>query len=160
MKKAVFLDRDGVINAERGDYTWKKSDFVFNPDIKEALQQLKHKGFLLIIITNQGGIAKKIYSNQEFLDLTQWMLDKLNASEPLITDFYYCPHHPQTGLCLCRKPLSLLIERAVSRYQIDPSLSFMIGDQDRDVEAAEKLGIKSIKIRSNSSLLAILEEIC
>lgn len=160
MNKAIFIDRDGVINKERGDYTWKINDFVILPDVITALTILKEKGFKLIVITNQGGIAKGLYSYDEFLTLNSFMLSQLNAKQTLIDEVFLCPHHPSHGACLCRKPESLMLEKAMARFQIDANQSWMIGDQDRDVQAAQKLGIKSLKIESNSSLLSILEKIC
>lgn len=160
MNKAVFLDRDGVINLERGAYTFREEDFVILPDVKVALKALKSRGYLLIIITNQGGIAKGLYNHDTFNRLTRKMLEELNSEEQLITDVFYCPHHPDYSKCLCRKPESLLLERAAARYKIDLNTSWMIGDKDRDCEAAARIGVKSIKIEANSPLFPILEKIC
>lgn len=159
MNKAVFLDRDGVINEERGEYTWKKEDFRILPDVVSALLKLKEKGYLLIVITNQGGIARGIYTMDDFYEVNRYMLDELAKNNVKIDDWFFCPHYPEFGNCLCRKPESLLLERAAGKHQIDLSSSYFIGDKDRDVEAGKKAGVKTIKVDANSSLLLILDQI-
>lgn len=159
MNKAVFLDRDGVINEERGEYTWKKEDFRILPDVVNALLKLKEKGYLLIIITNQGGIARGIYTMEDFYEVNRYMLDELAKKNVKIDDWFFCPHYTEIGNCLCRKPESLLLERAAGKHQIDLSSSYFIGDKDRDMEAGKKAGVKTIKVDANSSLLLILDQI-
>lgn len=149
MKKAVFLDRDGVLNVERGEYTYKIEDFILEYKVCEALQKLKKAGFLLIVITNQGGIAKGLYTAQEVWQCHYFFQEKCGN---LIDDLYYSPYNPDVTNSLSRKPESLLFERAIARYGIEPSLSYMIGDSDRDMIPAQKLGIKTIKIGTNSAL--------
>jgi len=159
MNKAVFLDRDGVINEERREYTWKKEDFRILTDVAEALIKLKEKGYLLIIITNQGGIARGIYSLHDFYEVNRYMLDELTKKNAKIDDWFFCPHYPEFGNCLCRKPESLLLERAAGKHNIDLKSSYFIGDKDRDTEAGKKAGVKTIKVQANSSLLLILDQI-
>ena len=159
MNKAIFLDRDGVINKERGDYTWRIKDFIFNESIFEFLKQLQKKGYLFIIITNQGGISKEIYSHKDFSELNDFMFKEFKSQNINITDLYYCPHHNNVEKCLCRKPNSLMLEKAIARYNIDINKSYFIGDSERDILAGEKVGVKSILIEKNSDLTKILKDI-
>jgi D-glycero-D-manno-heptose 1,7-bisphosphate phosphatase len=159
MKKAIFLDRDGVINREIGDYTYKQEDFAFNEGLFEALNILQKNDYLLIVITNQGGIAKGIYSHQDFKLLTQSMIETLSENNIDITDVYYCPHHSDIEKCLCRKPNTLMLEKAIAKYKIDIKKSYFIGDSKRDIEAGDKLGLNTIKIKANENLLNILDDI-
>ncbi len=151
--KAIFLDRDGVINRERGDYTWRKEDFEFNSGIFDFLKIMLERGFLLFIISNQGGIAKGIFTQNTVEDLHAFMLHTLESHQIHITDLYYCPHHNDIELCLCRKPNSLLLEKAAARYGINCKQSYFIGDANRDVMAAEKAGIIPFKIQANDNLM-------
>lgn len=159
MNKAIFLDRDGVINYERGTYTSRVEDFIINPGIPEAIKMLRDNDFLVIIITNQGGIAKKIYSEQDVLEMHIKLCMELKKINTTITDIYFCPHHNSTGKCLCRKPESLMLEKAVASYNISKSDSLLIGDSERDIIAAEKIGIKGIKVDSNQSIVEICKQI-
>jgi len=156
MTKAVFLDRDGVINKERGEYTFKISDFQFIRGVEDVLKEFQKRGYVLIIITNQSGIAKGKYTHHDFLKVTDYMVSYLAEKQVKITAVYYCPHHDEVGKCLCRKPDSLLIEKAIARYAIDPASSFLIGDRERDIAAAEKTGVNGIKINSNISMKSLL----
>jgi len=157
MSKAIFFDRDGVINRERGDYTYKIKDFVINDGVIDTLKTLYDYGYLLIIISNQGGISKNIYSKNDVEKLHQYLLFELERHNINITEIYYCPHHSDNEKCLCRKPESLLFEKAIARYNINVSQSYMIGDSQRDIVAAEKVGIKGIKIEPNDDLRKILK---
>ena len=154
--KAIFLDRDGVINFEKGDYTCKIKDFIINEGVIEALQHFKSDGYVFIIISNQSGVSKGFYSVADVELLHRYFTDTLNGSNILIKEIYYCPHHPDTGNCLCRKPCGLLFEKAIARFDIDPSISYMIGDKERDITAGESVGIRGILIKPNSSLMDII----
>ncbi len=158
--KAVFLDRDGVINSNQGRYyIWKREEVEINPGVVETLTHLKDQGYLLIIITNQGGIGRGIYTREEVekIHLHIRQLLKKQGAEP--DDFYYCPHHPDSGACLCRKPLPLMIEKAMARYRIDPALSWFIGDSQRDVDAGKAAGLRTILTTSNEDLQVVLKKI-
>ena len=159
MKKAVFLDRDGVLNRERGEYTYRKDDFEILPGVTEALKKLQDDGWLLIVVTNQGGIAKGIYSEDDFRLLNEILITELKKEGVHLDEIYYCPHHPDRTRCLCRKPGSLLFEKAIARFGIDPGISWMIGDKQRDADAASGAGIKTILMEANSPLLPKLEQI-
>jgi D-glycero-D-manno-heptose 1,7-bisphosphate phosphatase len=152
MTKAVFLDRDGVINKEIGDYAYKEKDFVINEGVLEFLQFLTDKQFIIIIISNQGGIGRGIYTKETVEKLHNRMLSYFSANRVTIHEIYYCPHHPETGKCLCRKPESLMIEKAIARFSIDREQSFLIGDTERDIQSAGKCGIRAIQIKPNENL--------
>ncbi len=155
MNKAIFLDRDGVINFERG-YTHKLEDFVILPDVIEALQLFLQKGYLLIVISNQSGIAKGLYKQSDTELLHHYLIDELNEHDISLSEIYYCVHHPDVTNCICRKPNSLFVEKAIARFNINASHSFFIGDKERDTEAGEKVGVKGILIEANTSLKNIL----
>jgi D-glycero-D-manno-heptose 1,7-bisphosphate phosphatase len=152
MRKVVFLDRDGVINKERGDYTYRIEDFEFNEGIVEALRKFRDAGYDLIVITNQGGIAKGRYTHEDVQRVHDYLMKHLSSRSVELLDIYYCPHHDEVSNCLCRKPGSLLIEKAVARYKVDIGQSIMIGDRDRDIEAAKGLGLRGAKVKSNANL--------
>lgn len=159
MEKAVFLDRDGVINKERDGYTWKVEDFILNADLMKALHVFTDAGFRIIVISNQSGIAKGLYTKDDVLACHRVFLQACRQEGIPITGFYFCPHHPDYGKCLCRKPQPLMLQKALARWNIDPRHSFMIGDRIRDVEAAEGAGIKGILVSSNASLLPVADQI-
>jgi D-glycero-D-manno-heptose 1,7-bisphosphate phosphatase len=158
MKKAIFLDRDGVINVERG-YTHRLEDFVILPDLIDVLQFLQKKDYLLIVISNQSGIAKELYQQREVEVLHDYLKEQLIKNGIQLSEIYYCVHHPDVGRCICRKPDSLFVEKALARFDIDAKQSYFIGDKERDTEAAEKAGVKGILIEANSSLKDILNQI-
>ncbi|MBI5220019.1 MAG: HAD family hydrolase [Bacteroidia bacterium] len=161
MKKAIFFDRDGTINrAVDKYYIWRSEDFKINKGIVESLQKFRDNGFIFIIISNQSGIAKNEYSVQDTENVHEYLISKLKNKGIEIAEIYYCPHHPDhSGKCLCRKPGSLLIEKAIARFHIDPSKSFLIGDSERDIEAGEKAGIRGILIKQNENILPCCKKI-
>lgn len=148
-KKAIFLDRDGVINRERGEYAFMPEDFILNDGLIERLKKIQNEGFLLIMISNQGGISRGIYTKNHVEVLHDFLKKELEKHQIKLTEIYYCPHHNEIENCLCRKPKNIMLEKAVARFNIDVKKSYMIGDSQRDIEAAESLGIKGIKIRPN-----------
>jgi D-glycero-D-manno-heptose 1,7-bisphosphate phosphatase len=148
--KALFLDRDGTINNDEGKYyIFKPSDFQLNEGVGERVKQFQDEGYLIIIISNQGGIAKGIYSHADVTKVHDLMTEKFNYWGVKLTEIYYCPHHQGIGNCLCRKPESLMIEKAIARFNIAAENSLFIGDSSRDIEAAERVGVKAIQIRTN-----------
>lgn len=159
LNKAVFLDRDGVLNKEIGDYVPDISLFKILNHAPVLLKKLHDAGYLLIVITNQGGIAKGLYSHERLDEMHQNLLSKLNDHDVLITDIYYCPHHPDSGKCLCRKPGSLMIQKALAKYHIDANKSFMIGDRQRDIDAAIAAGVKPFLINANENWENCVNEI-
>jgi len=155
--KALFLDRDGVINHDPGDYTISLEEFIILPTVVDALKLATDKGYLIFIITNQGGIAKGLYTHNEVARMHTFLRQTCEKAGVDIKHIYYSPHHPDFGNSLTRKPESLLIERAIGRYKIDPSKSVMIGDRNRDVICAEGAGVKGILIKTNGDLLPHVE---
>ncbi len=153
MKKAIFLDRDGVINDNSvAYYVHKLEDFIINEGVFESLKIFQKKGFLLIIITNQGGIAKGQYKKSDVEIINKYIKSEFSKQGIDIADIFYCPHHSDISKCLCRKPNSLLLEKAVAKYNIDTSKSYMIGDSLRDIEAAQNINIQGIKVDANKNL--------
>jgi D-glycero-D-manno-heptose 1,7-bisphosphate phosphatase len=150
MNKAAFLDRDGVINVDVLDYTSQIKDFTLLPGVFEGLKQLQNSGYLLIIITNQGGIAKGLYTKEDVDTLHNWMCAELAKQGIILTAIYFCPHHDVSGKCLCRKPGSIMLEKAMARFDIDATQSFFMGDKDTDVQAAERAGVRPVKVVVNS----------
>ena len=151
--KAIFLDRDGVINHDPGDYTYSLEEFVVLPTVPEALKMASDNGYKIIIITNQGGIAKGLYTHEEVYKMHQYLFSVCEKAGVEITAVYYSPHHPDFGNSLSRKPGSLLMERALARYKLDPAQCVMIGDRDRDVECAMGAGVRGILMPTNGPLL-------
>lgn len=160
MNKAVFLDRDGVINRDKpGVYTYKISDLVINEDVIESLKILHGKGYLLIIITNQGGISKGIYKKEDVEVLHKHLEGIFNKAGITIAEIYYCPHHSDIEKCLCRKPGSILLEKAISRFNIDPSSSYLIGDKESDIIAGKQAHLNTVMIDMNSSIKGFCENV-
>ena len=148
LKRAVFLDRDGVINHDAG-YTSSISDFKFIEGIFELVQTAIQQDFLVIVITNQAGIGRGFYSEQDFLNLTAWMLDQFKDAGSPITDVFFCPYHPKYGIneykidSVDRKPNPGMIIKAAEKYAIDLPASIMIGDKASDMQAAQAAGINN-----------------
>lgn len=157
MNKAIFLDRDGVLNEEIGNYVCSIEEFTILPGVAEALKAFAERGYRLIVITNQGGLAKKLYTLSELDRMHEYLRSEMERSGVYFDEIYYCPHHPDyNGKCLCRKPGSVMVEKALARFDIDPARSYFIGDRDRDVQAAEAAGVKGILVESNTDLLDLL----
>lgn len=157
MKKVVFFDRDGVINNNASYYTYSFKDFCFNDGVVETMVTLQKEGYEFIVVSNQSGIAKEIYTISDVEQLHREVSDYLKKNNLYVLDFYYCTHHPDVSRCICRKPSPLLFEKAIARFGIDVSNSWMIGDQTRDIEAAKSAGIKGILIEPNSDLREVLK---
>ncbi len=157
MNKAVFLDRDGVINYDPDDYIYRMEDFRFLDNLFEMASEITKRGYQLIVITNQGGMDKKRYSGEDVERLHAHIEEAFKANSTPINEIYYCPHHSDLQKCLCRKPGSLMVERALAKYNIDPAQSYFIGDKQRDIVCAEGAGVKGIKIDVNQMNLSILE---
>lgn len=134
MQKAIFLDRDGVINVDKA-YVYKIEDFEFCEGVFEALKHFQKLGYLLIIVTNQSGIGRGYYTEEDFQQLTSWMRQELLHVNIKIDAIYHCPHTPEAK-CECRKPKSGMFKAAIKAFDIDVKSSWMIGDKKSDMEAA------------------------
>jgi len=157
--KAVFLDRDGVLNHETGNYVTHLEDFIINKGVFEALKIFQEKNYLLIVISNQGGISKGICTKEQVDYLHLHLERALKNKGILLSEIYYCPHHPEITNCICRKPDSQLLEKAMARFNIDAGLSYFIGDAERDMLAGERAGVQTIRVEINQSLMEIAEHI-
>ncbi|MGH1486212.1 MAG: D-glycero-beta-D-manno-heptose 1,7-bisphosphate 7-phosphatase [Cellvibrionaceae bacterium] len=141
--KVAFLDRDGVINKDSG-YLYKISDFEFTDGCIDGLKRLQKKGYALIVVTNQSGIGRGYYTEDDYQTLTRWYCDELLARGVIVTDVFHCPHSPDVP-CDCRKPKPGLFVQAHKKYpEIDFSDSLMIGDKLSDLEAAQAAGVSTL----------------
>lgn len=137
MNKAIFLDRDGTINVDKA-YLSKIEDFEYLPGVIEGLKLLQNAGYKLIIVTNQSGIARGYYTEEDFLKLNDWMIHDLKSKGIEVSKVYYCPHHPSGKIekyrvnCDCRKPNLGMYRQAIRDFDIDVSASYAIGDKIRD----------------------------
>jgi D-glycero-D-manno-heptose 1,7-bisphosphate phosphatase len=158
MRKAAFIDRDGVINEDR-EYVYRSADFRFIPGTLQALRELRERGYLLVVITNQSGIARGMYSEEEFHELDAYMRGCLLAAGVAIDLVQYCPHLPDAKVeryrvdCDCRKPRPGMIREAVRLLDIDSAQSILIGDRSADIEAgrAARVG-RCFLVRSGRAL--------
>ncbi|PME33660.1 D-glycero-beta-D-manno-heptose-1,7-bisphosphate 7-phosphatase [Vibrio sp. 10N.286.55.E10] len=145
-KPAVFLDRDGVINVDHG-YVHDEHDFEYIDGVFEAARAFKDMGYLLVLVTNQSGIARGMFSEDRFLSLTQWMDWNFVDNGVELDGIYYCPHHAEHGIgdykqdCECRKPKPGMFISARDFLKIDMANSVMIGDKAEDMMAAEAAGV-------------------
>jgi len=156
-QKAVFLDRDGVLNRELGDYVCKFEDFHVHEHNFKPLKELQNRGYILLIATNQGGLAKGWYTEEVLNQMHDHLKEEYSKYGISFTDVYYCPHHPNfTGECDCRKPKPGMLLKGIADHNIDPSKSYFVGDKFTDVEAAEAAGMTGIKIEIDQPLQEIL----
>lgn len=147
MKPAAFFDRDGVLNVEKG-YLFKTEDFEWQQGAIEAVKLLNEKGYYVFVVTNQSGVARGMYKEEDVQKLHDFMQQQLALQGAKIDAFYYCPHHPEgkvfkySSFCDCRKPKPGMLFQAIDNHEIDTAESFLIGDKDTDLRAAENAGIK------------------
>jgi len=138
-RAVAFLDRDGVINADRG-YVHDIENFEFLPGVPEALRKLRGAGYLLIVVTNQSGIGRGLYSEAKMHELHSYMQAQLAAHGGALDAIYHCPHDPIQG-CECRKPLPGLLLQAMNDFDIDRKSSFIVGDKPSDLAAGAAAGL-------------------
>ncbi|MFP3014345.1 MAG: D-glycero-beta-D-manno-heptose 1,7-bisphosphate 7-phosphatase [Arsenophonus sp.] len=140
---AIFLDRDGTINQDY-KYVWKIDTFQFINGSIEAMFELKKMGYALIIVTNQSGIARGLFTEDQFIDLTEWINWFLIDRGVKLDDIYYCPHHPDgieqkyKQICNCRKPKASMLLEAQKQLNINMKASYMVGDKSSDMQAGKK----------------------
>ena len=141
-RPALFLDRDGVVNIEK-NYLHKVEDFEFIDGIFALCKKYQELGYLIVVVTNQSGIARGYYSEEDFTVLTRWMVDVFNREGISISEVYYCPHHPDiSGVCSCRKPEAGMLLDAAKTHTIDLKRSLLVGDSERDITAAHRAGVE------------------
>jgi D-glycero-D-manno-heptose 1,7-bisphosphate phosphatase len=146
-RAAAFLDRDGVINIDHG-YVSRREQFDWVPGVLRAAARLNRAGYALVVVTNQSGIGRKLYSEAEFATLTDWMRGEFDAAGAPLAGVYYCPHHPVDAIapyriaCDCRKPAPGMLLRAARELDLDLSRSLMFGDRESDLQAAQAAGVQ------------------
>lgn len=159
-RPAVFFDRDGCLNEDSG-YVHRRQDFHWLPGAKAAVRLVNRTGVLAFVVTNQSGIARGLYGPAEVDALHAWMSAELARDGAWIDAYRYCPHHPDTGsgpytrACACRKPKPGMILDLIQAWGVDPARSFMVGDQLRDVQAAEAAGIAGYRVLPGEVLAAV-----
>ena len=151
LPKALFLDRDGVVNVEK-NYLHKIDQFELMDGILDVCRHYEAKGYLIIIVTNQSGISRGYYSENDFKHLSDWMVERFKSLGVAITHIYHCPHHESIdGKCDCRKPEPGMFLEAQRDFNLDMENSVMIGDNERDIEAAIRAGVTTNILLSTQS---------
>jgi len=168
VSSALFLDRDGVINVEK-EYLYKKKDFEFIDGIFELCYFYQNLGYKIVVVTNQSGIARGYYSEEDFRALSLWMQEKFSDKNITIDAIYHCPHHPKiSGECSCRKPKAGMILDAKKDLGLDLENSIIVGDKERDIEAGINAGLSftylfdetdNVNISKATKIINRLEEI-
>ena len=152
MKRAVFLDRDGTINVEK-EYLYQAKDFEFIPGAPEAIRLLNRAGIMVVVVTNQSGVARGYYTEDDVDNLHRHIASELEILDAHVDAWLYCPHHPDgrgsySLQCSCRKPLPGMLFEAAARYDIDLENSAIIGDKLADVEAGNAAGCRTVLVRT------------
>jgi D-glycero-D-manno-heptose 1,7-bisphosphate phosphatase len=147
-RPAVFLDRDGTINVDK-DYVHRADQWEWVPGARDAIRSLNEDGFLIVVVSNQSGIARGLYTEADVRKLQAFVSDAMKLAGGRIDAFYYCPHHPDFGSpCDCRKPAPGMLLRAAEELGIDLARSFMVGDKAIDAQAAEAAGARGVLVRT------------
>lgn len=162
-KKAAFFDRDGVLNVDKA-YLYQIEEFEWVTGAREAIKYLKGLGYLVIVVTNQSGVARGYYKEQDVHRLHDYMQSELEKIGTSVDAFYYCPHLPDAMIaehamdCMCRKPQPGMVIQAIQEWEIDPIQSFIIGDKQRDLEAGARAGVTRGFLYSSGDLLEFVEK--
>ena len=153
-RRALFLDRDGVLNrrAPPGDYVKSVAEFAWLPGAREGVRRLNDEGWLVLVVTNQRGIARGLYTAADVETIHARAQRELSEIGAHVDAFYFCPHADEDR-CACRKPQPGLILRAAQEWHVDLAASFLIGDDERDIEAARRAGVRARKMPSDGNLL-------
>ena len=158
-KPAVFLDRDGVLTVEAG-YITSRNDLCLFSYSAECIRQIHQKGYYAIVITNQSGVARGLFSESSLQDMNQYLQEIIGVDA-----VYYCPHHPEGSvaryrkICKCRKPETGLLEQACMDFEIDMNKSYMVGDRAGDILTGKKAGIKTVLLESGYGVARLEEEV-
>lgn len=151
MEPVIFLDRDGTMN-EEVNYLHRPEDLRILPGVPEAVRMWNERGYRVVVVTNQAGVARGYYTEADVEILHEYLNRQLDKKGAHVDHFFYCPHHPEYGIgeykkeCRCRKPQTGMFEMAEAYYQVDKSRSFMVGDKLIDVEAGKNYGIRGILV--------------
>lgn len=151
MDKVVFLDRDGTINVEK-NYLHRIEDFEFIEGSDKAIKLLNDNGFKVVVVSNQAGVARGYYGEEEVVKLHEYINEQLKKEGAVIDAFYFCPHHPEHGKgkylceCTCRKPATGMFEKAAEQFHVDMDNSWMVGDNSGDIKAGINFGVKTILV--------------
>ena len=156
-RKTIFLDRDGVINEEKKDYVKNLKEFKIIDGSLQAIELLKKNNFRVVVITNQSAINRGLLSVEKLNEIHDFLKSKLLELNTTLDGIYFCPHTPNEN-CMCRKPKPGLFEQAMSELDINIKDSLMIGDSQTDIDAANKIGCKSILVNKNKNLLKVVKE--
>lgn len=149
MNKAVFLDRDGVINVDYG-YVHEIEHFKFIPGAKKALRKLSATDYKVIVITDQSGIGRGYYTEEDAKKVNNYMINELSKEGATVSGIYYCPHAPEAN-CRCRKPKIFLLQKAKRDFNIDLSKSYFIGDKTKDIQTGINAGCKTIIVMTGKA---------
>ena len=158
--KAAFFDRDGTLNVDKA-YLYRIEEFEWTPDAVEAIRACNEQDFLVIVVTNQSGVARGYFTEEDVKKLHRWMNEELARQGAHIDAFYYCPHHPDAAVeayrqdCSCRKPKAGMVEQACRDFLVEQGSSFLVGDADRDIECASRAGIRGVKYEGGSLLACV-----
>lgn len=152
MKRAFFLDRDGTINVEK-EYLYQIHDFEFIRGVPEAIRMINEAGYLVVVVTNQSGVARGYYTEEDVEILHRHIAQQLAAHQAHVDLWLYCPHHPDgrgsySLPCTCRKPHPGMLKEAATRYNIDLEQSYMIGDKLADIGAGLAVGCRTVLVRT------------
>lgn len=159
LKPAIFLDRDGVLSEEKS-YVCKLEDFTIFSYTKECIKKIKEKGYLTIVITNQSGVARGLFSEEVLQEMNSYLIKETDVDA-----VYYCPHHPQGKIenykreCNCRKPRIGMIERACKEFPIDIEKSYMIGDRASDILLGQNAGLTTVLVESGYGTKRLEQEV-
>lgn len=155
LHKAVFLDRDGVINVDKG-FICSPQEITFIDGIFNFCRRAYEQGYYLIVVTNQSGIGRGLFSENDFHTLMEWIEARFEKEDCPLTAYYMCPHHPEAGVgpyktvCECRKPKPGMILQAAREWEVDIGQSILIGDKPRDIEAGEAAGVRAAYLFSGA----------
>lgn len=151
MERVIFLDRDGTLN-EEVNYLYRKEDLKILDGVPEALRMFRDQGYRIVVITNQAGVARGYYKEEDVQVLHAYMNELLRAQGAEIDAFFYCPHHPEHGVgeykkvCCCRKPEIGMFQQAEKLFAVDKNSSWMIGDKLIDVRAGRNYGVRTVLV--------------
>jgi D-glycero-D-manno-heptose 1,7-bisphosphate phosphatase len=161
-RRAVFFDRDGVLNVDSG-WVFRREDFVWRPTAREAVGWLNRRGVLTFVVTNQSGVARGFYAEEDIVSLHAHMQAELAIVGAYIDAFRYCPHHPEgerepyRRLCACRKPESGMIEDLLAEFRLDPSACVLFGDRETDMQAARAAGVAGVLVSDAAPLIELVQ---